>query len=457
MAQPNSLAEAHLISATEAAREGSREAGSAQSPESAEAAAASAVSPGATDWSRWLIVALLGIGAIIAYCDRTNISAVLAYRPFVEHFQLSDVGRGVLNSAFFWSYMLLQIPAGWLVDRYGTKIPYAISFAIWCVSSAVTGMTRTLPELTTLRVITGAGEAIVTPASFRWMRQHFQEQQAGLAIGIYMLGTKIGPAVGVPIATWLIHWYDWRLMFLGMGAVGMIWLVPWLLLVKNDAPLAPKISSQPVSRETVPFGNILASPVIWGTVIINFCYNYFVFYCMTWMPAYFVEQRHVSLTKMGLYSFFSFAGIAIVALVSGIAADFLIKRGGNAVTVRKAFVVAGFAIACTEVIGVHAATVDGALFWAVVSLSGLGLTTANNVALCRMTLIPAPAAGLATGVQNVSTSLAGIVGPILSGWLLQTTGGYAAPMMAIFFFLVVGAVTCIVLLRPKWSPKVVIV
>jgi ACS family D-galactonate transporter-like MFS transporter len=440
MAQSNSFAEARSIPAAETGREVGRD-----------------VTPHA-DWTRWAVVVLLAVGAIIAYCDRTNISAALAYHPFVQHFKLDDVDRGVLNSAFFWSYMLLQIPAGWVVDRYGTKIPYAISFAGWCVSSAITGMTRTLPELTTLRVITGAGEAIVTPASFRWMRQHFQEQQAGLAVGIYMLGTKIGPAVGAPIAAWLITVYDWRLMFLAMGLAGLVWLVPWLLFVKNDAPRAvPKNPTQPRSRVTVPFRNIMASPVIWGTVIINFCYNYFVFYCMTWMPAYFVEQRHVSLTKMGLFSFFSFAGIAIVALVSGMAADYLIKRGGNAVTVRKAFVVAGFAIACTEVIGVHSATVDGALFWAIVSLSGLGLTTANNVALCRMTLIPAEAAGLATGVQNVSTSLAGIVGPILSGWLLQTTGGYAAPMMAIFFFLVIGAVTCIVLLRPKWSPQAVTV
>ena len=150
------------------------------------------------------------------------------------------------------------------------------------------------------------------------------------------------------------------------------------------------------------------------------------------MPAYFVEQRHVSLTKMGLFSFFSFAGIAIVALLAGLAADLIIKRGGDAVFVRKAFVIGGFAIACTELIGVQSSSVQGALFWAIVSLSGLGLTTANSLALCRMTLIPRQAVGLVTGIQNVSTSLAGIVGPILSGWLLQVSGGYRAPMMVIF-------------------------
>jgi MFS transporter, ACS family, D-galactonate transporter len=409
---------------------------------------------GADSARRWIIVGLLSVGAIIAYCSRTNISAALAYKPFVEHFHLSNIDRGVLNSAFFWSYMLLQIPTGWLVDRYGVKIPYAISFVIWCVASALTGLTRSVSELTALRVITGAGEAIVTPASFRWMRQHFAEEQSGLAVGIYMLGTKVGPALGAPLAAWLITLYDWHLMFIIVGLSGLLWLVPWLLMVKDDRPKALRNGSAKARTVTLPFRNIMASPVVWGSVIINFCYNYFVFYCMTWMPAYFVEQRHVSLTKMGLFSFFSFAGIAIVALLAGLAADLIIKRGGNAVFVRKAFVIAGFAIACTELIGVMSNSVQGALFWAVVSLSGLGLTTANSLALCRMTLIPPQAVGLVTGVQNVSTSLAGIVGPILTGWLLQVSGGYQAPMMAIFFFLVVGGVSCAVLLRPEWSPKV---
>src|SRR5580704_8230137 len=115
---------------------------------------------------RWVIVALLSMGAVIAFCSRTNISAALAYKPFVEHFRLSNIDRGVLNSAFFWSYMILQIPTGWLVDRYGVKIPYAISFVVWCLASAVTGLTQSVSQLAALRVVTGAGEAIVTPASF---------------------------------------------------------------------------------------------------------------------------------------------------------------------------------------------------------------------------------------------------------------------------------------------------
>ena len=94
-----------------------------------------------------------------------------------------------------------------------------------------------------------------------------------------------------------------------------------------------------------------------------------------------------------------------------------------------------------------------ALFWNVFSLSFIGLTTANNLALCRLTLVPAPVVGLVTGVQQVATSLAGIVAPILSGWLLQVTGSYAAPMQVIFVFLLIGALATVFLLRPEWAPK----
>jgi MFS transporter, ACS family, D-galactonate transporter len=175
---------------------------------------------------------------------------------------------------------------------------------------------------------------------------------------------------------------------------------------------------------------------------------------MTWMPAYLVEKRGLSLEQSGLYTFFSFAGIAIVAVVAGWAADRLIARGGDPVVVRKTFVVAGFVGACTVLLGAYAQSLEMALFWNVASLSFLGLTTANNLALCRLTLIPKPAIGLVTGVQQVATSLAGGAAASLSGWLLHVSGGYDAPMLAIFVFLVIGAASTLILLRRKWAPKV---
>jgi MFS family permease len=406
---------------------------------------------------RWAILVLLAVGAMIAFVDRTSISSAIAAPTFKAHFQLSDVGRGWVNSAFFWSYAVFQIPMGWVVDRYGVKWPYAISFVLWCIASAITGLMTALAGLVVLRLIVGAAEAVVVPASYRWIRDNFREGQSGTAVGVYMLGSKAGPALGAPIAAWLIVSYDWQLMFALTGLVGLIWLVPWLMMVKSDLPKALAASADaPVAPKpaVLSMGQIMASPMIWGTLIVCFCYNYFTFYCMTWMPAYLVEHRGLSLERSGLYTFFSFAGIAIVALAAGWIADRLIERGGDPVFVRKAFVIAGFLGASTVILGAYTNSVPMALFWNVFSLSFIGLATANNLALCRLTLIPSSAVGIVTGVQQVATSLAGIVAPILSGWLLQVSGGYEAPMQVIFVFLIIGAVATLFLLQPKWAPKI---
>ena len=399
---------------------------------------------------RWTVIGLLSLGMIVAYVSRSNLAVAVVLPDFIKSFYLSDTGRGTLNSAFFWAYAALQIPAGFVVDRYGVKFPYAISFLFWCIASGATAFAGSLRSLYALRVLIGIGESVVAPASYRWIRFNFEEKQRGLAVGLYMTGTKIGPAIGAPLAAWLVAKYDWRTMFLILGFGGLLWLGPWLALVKNDdrqlAQAAEKKAGKPI-----PFGRILASPVTWGTVIATFCYMYFVYFCMTWMPAYFVERRGLTLSKMGLYTLFSFGGMAAVAALAGWAADRMIARGGNPVSVRKWFTIAGFAVACTELIGAQSSSVTVALAFAVLSLSGLGLATANYWALTQ-TLIPAAAIGRISGVQNCSASIAGIVAPILTGWLKQRTGSYEAPMQAIWFFLVVGVLSYLFMVREKYAP-----
>jgi sugar phosphate permease len=179
---------------------------------------------------------------------------------------------------------------------------------------------------------------------------------------------------------------------------------------------------------------------------------YFVYFCMTWMPAYFMERRHLSLSKMGLYTFFSFGGMAIVAALAGWCADLLIGRGGNPVTVRKWFTIAGFAVACTELIGAQSSSVPVALTFSVISLSGLGLATANYWALTQ-TLIPAAAIGRISGVQNCAASVAGIAAPLLTGWLKQATGSYEAPMLACCLFLVAGVLAYVFMVKERYAPE----
>ena len=365
--------------------------------------------------SRWAVLALLALGVLIAFIDRATIASAIAAHSFVTHFGMTSVERGWISSAFFWSYGLVQVPMGWLVDRYGVKLPYTICFALWCVASALTGLVNTLFMLVLMRTLVGAAEAVVIPASYRWIRNHFSEAQNGTAVGIFTMGNKFGPAIGAPVAAWLIASYDWRLMFLVTGVAGLLWLIPWQLLVKSDLPKKSEMAAIRRKASSVSMASILISPVVWGGLISNFCYGYFTFYCMSWMPAYLVEARGLSLKQSGLYTFYSFAGIAIVAVLAGSAADRIIARGHDPVFVRKAFVVAGFIGACTVLLGAQATPLDTALFWNVFSLSFLGMTTANNLALSRLTLIPAPAVGLVTGISPVATSLAGGVAASLLG------------------------------------------
>ena len=146
----------------------------------------------------------------------------------------------------------------------------------------------------------------------------------------------------------------------------------------------------------MPFSATLRMPAFWGVMIGTFCYNYFVFFSMTWLPAYFVESRGLNLSRMGAFTAFSFGGMATVAIIAGWAADRLIARGADPVRTRKGFTIAGFLIASTEVLGALSSSTDVAVIFAIVSLTGLGLATANYWALTQLscrepTSAPSPA------------------------------------------------------------------
>jgi len=401
---------------------------------------------------KWFIVALLSLGMVIAYIDRFNLSVVLALEEFRQLFQLSDAHRGTLNSSFFWTYALLQIPAGWLVDRYGCKRPYALGFLFWCLVSALCGAVNAVWQILTLRLLLGVGEAVVTPASMRWIRFNYPESRRGLAVGLYMTGTKFGPAVAGPIVVALIQGYGWRWMFVILGVGGLVWLLGWLLAVKDDDRQLEREQARASGAAPVPFARVLTSPAMWGIVLATFSYNYFVYFSLTWLPAYLKERRGLSLQDMGWYTMFSFGGMAIMAAAAGWAADLIIARGRDPIKVRKAFTIAGFMLAATEVIGARSDSHAVALFFAVFSLSGLGLATANYWALTQ-SLFPGAAIGRIVGVQNCASNVGGIVAPLMTGWLKQATGSYEAPMQVIWVLLLIGVAAYLVLVRVKYTPR----
>src|SRR5260370_28325339 len=228
---------------------------------------AAPVSCEADSWCRWNVLGLLSLAALIAYISRSNIAVALAMHDFCRAFGLCETDRGTVNSAFFWAYAALQLPAGWIVDRYGVKWPYAFGLLFWGVRSAGTSLVTSTEQLIALRILVGIGESVSVPASAKWIRLNFAERRRGLAMGLYMTGTKIGPAVGTPLAAWLIMRHNWRTMFFVVGACGLVWLVPLLFMVtgrngnRSPTPIKPGI------KKKFAFLPLLAPPLRWGNII----------------------------------------------------------------------------------------------------------------------------------------------------------------------------------------------
>jgi MFS family permease len=394
---------------------------------------------------KWGILALLSLGMVIAYIDRANLSVVLATPEFRSAFDLSDSSRGLLNSVFFWSYAVLQIPAGWLVDRYGVRRVYALGFFFWTLVSALSGVVNSMYQLIAVRLLLGAGESVGAPASLRWIRLNCPEQQRGLAVGIYMAGTKIGAAIGVPIAAFLITALNWRAMFFICGFSGFVWLIAWLFLAR-ETPAAAALTPAENLENEISFRDLILTRTVVGILLGTFSYGYFLYFCVTWLPAYLVENRHLALTSMAFYSLFSFGGMAVVAILSGWLADWMISRGTEPSRTRKAFTILGFVLASTEVFGAWTSSQTIALFFAAFSLAGLGLATANYWALTQ-TLVPGKAMGRIAGIQNCASNLGGVAAPILTGWLKEKSGGYQAPMQAIWIILLIGIASYAILVR----------
>jgi MFS family permease len=396
---------------------------------------------------RWPVVGLLSLGMVIAYFDRVNLTVALpAMAPGLG---LDRTQQGLALSAIFWAYTVFQIPAGVLIDRYGVRTPYLIGFLIWSLASAATALTGSLATLVAMRLLVGMGEAVVAPASMRYISLHFAEKQRGLAVGLYMTGTKLGPALGLPFSAWLVTSYGWRWMFLVLGLASLVWLVPWLGWVKRDDPAArPRAQAPAGQRERMTVRQIVTSPIMAGVIIGTYCYMYFVYYSMTWMPIYLRERHGMSIQQMGWYSGVSFAGMAVVAALAGWAADRIIARGFDAVTVRKAFTIAGFVAASTVSLCAFVSSPAWILFFVIFSLCGLGLATANYWALTQ-TLVPGGSVALIVAIQNTAANVAGIVAPWLTGWMIQKTGSFDAPIKGVGLWLALGIASYVFLVRRR--------
>ncbi len=360
---------------------------------------------------KWWTVGLLFLGILINYVDRGNLSIVAV--PMMREFGISPKAMGILLSAFFWSYSLLQIPAGYVVDRFGLKWTYAGAFLLWSLASAAVGLAESFEQVLAFRVLLGIGEAVAAPASLAYIRQQFREDEQGLPTAIYVSGMMLGPAIGAFFGAVLLEHLGWRQLFVFTGLGGCLWLIPWFLV----APTAKARREVRAAEQPIEWARLFRSPLLWGISVGAFFYSYYWYFYLTWLPSYLVMAHGFSFLKMGAYTAIPLLGMALVATLAGRAADRMISRSGHALRVRKAFVCVGFTAGSSIFLLLLVQSQYAVLATVCFSLLGIGLASANYWALTQA-VTPERIIGRVIGYQNTVANAAGVCAPILTGYLL---------------------------------------
>ena len=392
---------------------------------------------------RWVIIGLLFFAVLVNYIDRGNLSIVAV--PIMREFGASASRMGTLLSAFFWTYALLQVPTGYLVDRFGLKWTYAVAFLFWSLASAAVGFAQTFSQILLLRLLLGIGEAAVQPASLAFIRRNFPADQQGLPTAVYLSGMSIGPALGAIVGASLLSTVGWRLLFIITGLGACVWLVPWIALVPRDTDPQQEAA---VVGGSVAWRRLFQSPTLWGILCGAFFYSYFWYYCLTWLPSYLVMARGFSFLKMGAFTAAPFLGTALVSMLTGRIADRLIARFGQPIFVRKLFVAGGFLLGSSILLLLVLKSAPAVLATLMLSLTGIGVASANYWALTQAAS-PSSMIGRVIGCQNTIANLAGICSPILTGFLIDRTKSFDLTITFAGVSLLVAAAAFLFLVRQR--------
>lgn len=377
----------------------------------------SSAPPAAISRTLWIIIALMVVSVAINYIDRGSLS--IAGPLLTEELGFTDVEFGWLSSAFFWTYALLQISSGWLVDRYEVKWVMALGFLAWSLATAATGLGHTIGFLIGCRLLLGIGESVAYPCYSKIIAARVEEHQRGRANGLIDAGTKFGPAIGTLAGGLLMLRYGWRPVFIVLGLGGLLWLPAWLLWMPREKT---KVAAVAIDRGP-GFGEILVQPRAWATFLGHFCGNYFWYFLLTWLPKYLVNERHLSQEDMINVTALAYCATGISTAITGYFADRAIAAGATPTLVRKTCVSVGLTVS-SSVVGVafiHETTAAIALL--LFACMAYGVFASSHWAVGQTMAGPA-AVGKWSGLQNCVGNMAGVVAPTVTGYVVVHTGQY---------------------------------
>lgn len=376
--------------------------------------------PNVSNTRRWLIVSLLFSASLINYLDRAAIS--LALPLFSSDLHLLPASKGLLLSSFFWSYALMQIPVGWCADHLNLRWLYAGAFALWSLAQGLTGLAGSLEVLIFFRILLGIGESIYLPGGTKIVSLLFKPEGRGLPSGLFDFGTRTGLVLEGILVPWFLLHYGWRHTFALLGFAALVWIVPWLWLFPRRLAL-PTATSDSLPRESsFDRPGAFLNRNLLGICLGFFCFDYYWYVLVTWLPDYLVTVRHVSIVRAGIYSSLVFFTFGVSEPMGGWIADRLVRLGWNETWTRKGIVTLAFlsGLLLFPAVRAHSTPTAVALL---IGAALVGLSTGNLITILQ-SCAPADKVGLWTGAENFSGNLSGILAPLAVGLLIKRTGSY---------------------------------
>ncbi len=370
----------------------------------------------------FIMVGLLTLVIFINYVDRGNLATAA---PLIkDEMHLSNTAFGLLVSAFFWTYVPGQLIVGWMAHRFNTYIVIAGGVTLWALATVLIGFTSGFAVLLGLRLLLGIGESVAFPCSSKLIAEHVPQNQVGKANGLTSVGLALGPAFGVLVGGHLMARYGWRITFIAFGLFTLLWLVPWITMYRNHKAMTTYSGKVRNIDESPSFFQVFQCRDAWGCAVGHFGSVYTFYFVITWLPLYLVKVRGFTLAEMANIGAVIYIIYAISAVAFGWLADRWIANGTTRNRVTKTMVITGTlgAAIAMMVCSVGSQTV----IMVSLGFSGIcsGLVSPNTYAIGQ-TLAGPTAAGKWIGFQNCIGNTAGIVGPIITGYLIDRTGNYS--------------------------------
>lgn len=391
---------------------------------------------------RWVVAGLMWSAIAINYIDRTVLSAAAPHLQ--SEFHLGAMEMGIVMSAFFWSYALLQLPAGMLADRFGQKIVLGMAVFWWSLATAVTGLASGFKSLVALRVMLGVGEAGSYPSNAGIATRWFPRQERATVAGIFDSGSKLGGAIALPLIAWLLAVFDWKVTFAITGALGLVWCVVWVVVFKNSPADHRRVSASELAyiradeeapRQNgaaladVPWYRLFAHRNIWAMCIGFFMINYNSYFFITWLPTYLVKERGMSMMEMGFMASLPLILSMVVEIFAGWASDRVYASGRLSLTAtRKLFLIIGLLMASSIGFAAFAASPLVAVALLCVAKSGTTVA-ASQVWALPGDVAPRNMVSRVAGIQNTVSNMGGVVGPVVTGAIVGSTGSFVAALL----------------------------